>query len=109
MTVFSTLDNIGISWEVEISQEGMKTLFLSCDGQRELIGTRLGLKVALSTFQWAVNVIPSTMQWKHALIYLENIVTISKGTKARVEHVKNIFLLLHRNGVTIELKTYILT
>lgn len=62
------------------------------------------LKNAPGTFQYAMDVILSTIQWKVSLMYLDDIVIFSRSPKAHMKNFRLVLALLQNGGVTIKLK-----
>lgn len=74
-TIFTTLEASCGYWKIEIDEADRdKTTFKSHHGLYRFIQTPLGLMNAPGTFLRAIDVILSTDKWKHALIYLDDIV-----------------------------------
>lgn len=56
------------------------------------------------TFQGSIDVIISSVSWKHALEYLYDVVIFAKAPAEHIAHVPSVSRLLHQAGVTLKLK-----
>lgn len=63
-----------------------------------------GLKTAPGTFQWAFDVITSTVSWKHALVYLDYLFFSSKSGADHIGHITSDLSLIQEAGVTLKPK-----
>ena len=63
-----------------------------------------GLKNAPDTFQRAVDIILSRVKWKHAPIYLDDVIVYSTTVEAHFEHIREVLTLLQAAEVSLELR-----
>lgn len=78
--------------------------FKSHHGLFESTRMPFGLKKALGTFQWAMNVILSAVKWQFALMYLEDVVVVSRNPDEHIDHVWQVLTLFQHAAVTLKLK-----
>lgn len=49
-----------------------------------------------------MNVILSSVEWQFALVYLDDIVVLSKTFEKHIDHVRKVLLLLYNAGATLK-------
>ena len=62
-----------------------------------------GLKNAPATFQRAMDVILASVNWKYALVYLDDIVIFSNTFEEHLQHFRSVLQLLQTAGVSLRL------
>lgn len=62
------------------------------------------LKNAIGAFQRAMDVVQQSVTWQFALIYLDDIVVISKSLSEHIEFFRHDLTLLLDRNVTLKLK-----
>ena len=64
----------------------------------------LGLRDSPATFQQAMDIILSSVRWKHCIVYLDDIIVFSNTRDDHLKHLEEVFRLLKEAGVTLRLK-----
>ena len=103
--IFSTLDANSGYWQIELADEDReKTAFTSHSGVFQYKRMPFGLKNAPSTFQRTIDIVLATAKWKHAIVYLDDIVIFSRNVEEHMEHIASILAMLRNAGMTLKLK-----
>lgn len=102
-TIFPTADcHIGY-WPTEIPEaDRYKTTFSSHHGLFRIIQMPLGLKNEPTSFQRIVNLIPTILKSKYALLHLVDIIVYSKSVTELLLHVRTVFTLLQNDGAALK-------
>jgi hypothetical protein len=97
--IFTTLDcNCGY-WQIPVDPADRdKTAFTSQYCIYRFIHVPFGLRNAPGTFQRAVDIILSGVQWKTCLVYLDDVIVFSSSREAHMRHVDEAPTLLERPG-----------
>lgn len=66
----------------------------------------IGLKNAPTTFQLETDVIIVQIKWQHAIVYIGDIIVLSKTKGEFLKHIDKALLLLMNAGVAIKLKKF---
>lgn len=82
-----------------------KTAFILFSGLYHFVRMTSGLPNAPGTFHCTVNFILPSNKWKFALVYLKDIVVISKMLQQHMKQVRKVLLLVHSAGVILILKS----
>jgi len=80
-----------------------KTAFVCHEGGHEYKRMPFGLMNAPATFQRALDMILSGVEWKSCLISLDDAIVYSKTEEEHVGHVDRVLRLLQDAGVTLRL------
>lgn len=103
--IFSTLSASSGYWQIEIDERDCdKTTFTSYHWLYRFICRLFVRKSALSTFQHAMDVILLTVNWQFALIYLYDIVMLSKSVSNNLSRHCLVLGLLSDAGMSLKLK-----
>lgn len=103
--VFPTLDANSGYWQIDIDRKDIdKTAFVTHHGLFKYTRMPFGLKNAPVTFQCTMDIIPASVKWQHALVYLDDIHILSKTLEVHLKHIDEVLRLLMKAGVTIKLK-----
>lgn len=87
-TIVSTLDENSGYWQIDIDEADRdKTLFMSRHGVYRFIRMPFGMRSAPPSFQRMMDVMPSTVKWQLALVYLDDILVFSRTPKKHTDHV----------------------
>ena len=98
--IFTTLDCNEGYWQVPVEPEDRdKTTFTSYLGTFRYTRMPFGLRNAPATFQRSLDIILSGVRWQSCLIYLEDVIVLSRSTDEHLRHVE-IITLLRRAGVS---------
>lgn len=65
-----------------------------------------GLNKVLGTFQRVFNVIPASVKWKYALVYLDNVIIFSRTAVEHLNLVQRVLWPLSESGVTLILNKF---
>ena len=107
---FSTLDANSGFWQVRVAEEdSAKTAFTSHRGLYQFKRMPFGLVSAPATFQRAVDCILSSVRFRCAITYLDDIIVYSRTFKGHLEDLKVVLSLLKDAGVSLKLKKCSLT
>jgi Reverse transcriptase (RNA-dependent DNA polymerase) len=100
---FTTLDaNCGY-WQIEVSpKDRPKTAFTSHVGLHQFKRLSFGLKTAPATFQRAADVILSSVRFRCALTYIDDIVVYSRTFDQHLEDLELVLRLLRSAGVSLK-------
>lgn len=102
---FSTLDANSGCWQTEIDEaDRNKTAFTSHHEIYRFIRMPFRLRNAPGTFQRTMDFILSTVKWRFALVYFDDIAVFSKSPEEYIEHVRHVFTLLSDAAITLKLK-----
>lgn len=103
--IFSPLDANSGYCKIEIEEADRdETAFTSHHGLYQFIRMPFELRNAPDTFQRTMGVILSTLLWKCAIIYLDDIVIFSKSPQEHIGHVKTMLTLLRNASVAMDSK-----
>lgn len=103
--VLSTLNaNRGYRQVEKDNEDTDRTAFTSHHGLHRFTRMVLGLKIALGTFQRAMDVALAPAKWQTALVHQYDIVIFSKSPKEHITHVKQEHKLLLKAKETLNLK-----
>lgn len=98
------LDPNSCFWQIEMGNpDRNKATLTSRFKSHQFFRRPLALCNALRTFQLAMNFIASPVKLQFALIYFDDIIVVSRSAEEHIQHNPNVFLLLYRAGVTLNL------
>lgn len=103
--IFSTSNASSGYWDVEIGEADQDET--ACTSHHQLgrfICITLGLQNASKTSQSTMEAIFSTIKWRLARFYLNNITIFSRSPPEHKFHVRNILTFLRNAGVTFEFR-----
>lgn len=90
-TVFSFLGANSGNWQMEIEEENKdKTELNSHHGLYHFVRMQLGLKIAPETLEETMEGILASVKWRHALVYLDDMVIFSKRPEKHMKHVRQV-------------------
>lgn len=91
--------------QIEIApEERHKTAFVSHNGLYQYKRVPFGLKNAPSTFQRSIDMILSSVKWKHVIFYLEDIIVFSRNVEEHLQHLQTVLGMLQNAGISLKLK-----
>jgi len=91
-SIFTTLDLASGYWQVPIAEEDRHiTAFRTQSGLYEFNAMPFGLTNAPATFQRAMDVILSGLNWKNCLCYLDDIIIFSTSWKQHLEDLEKVW------------------
>lgn len=103
--VFSTLDCNSGYWQIPVAEEDKdKTTFVCHEGAYRYVRLPFGLSNAPATFQRAIDMILGGLKWKSCLVYLDDIIVFSRTAEDHVEHLREVFAVLQRSGLSLKAK-----
>lgn len=104
-TVFSTLDASSGYWQAGIDDvDKEKNAFTSHHGLYRFVHMPFGLHNAPRTIPPTMNLILSSVKWQFALVYLDDIVVVSKTAHQGIDLLHKVLSLLHSAGVILKPK-----
>jgi len=104
MRYFSTLDQANAYWSIPIAPEDReKTAFCTPQGLYEFHYLPFGLCNAPATFQRLMDVLLSGLQWKTALVYLDDILVFASSHDQMLDRLKEILDRLSFGGLKLRL------
>ena len=99
---FSTLDLMSGYWQIPLHPSAMeKTAFVTHNGLYEFLVMPFGLCNAPSSFQRLMSHILRGLQYKYALIYIDDILVYSKSIDEHISHLEEIFRRLREADVKL--------
>jgi transposase InsO family protein len=102
--VFSSLDLASGYWQIPIDERDIeKTAFVSREGLFEFIRMPFGLTNAPGTFQRAVDVMLSGLNWKICLVYIDDILIFSESFEMHLADLQLVFDRLKQSGFSVKL------
>ena len=103
--IFSTLDCNSGYWQLPIAERDQeKTTFTCHVGSYKFLPLPFRLRNAPATFQRAMDIILSSIRWKHCIVYLDDIIVFSNTRDDHLKHLEEVFRLLKGAGVTLRLE-----
>ena len=103
--VFTALDCNSGYWQVPVAPEDQdKTTLTAHCGTFRYTRMPFGLKTAPTTFQRALDIIPCGARWQIFLVYLDNVIVLSKDLEQHLAQVDNLLTLLQNARVSLKLK-----
>jgi len=89
---FSTLDLRTGYWQTEIHKEDVsKTSFVTRSGQYAFTVLPMGLANAPGQFQWLMDLILAGLLWESCLVYLDDIIVMSRTFKEHLSRLEAVF------------------
>lgn len=106
-TVFETLNANSGFRQVELARPDLeKAAFTSHHGHFRFIRTTSDLRKAPGTFQRTINVILSALEWKFALVCVDDIVIFSRSPSEQIARMRKVFTFINIAKVAPKLKKY---
>lgn len=103
--VFSTLDVSSGYWKIEMDDKDVdKTEFVTQHGLIRYTRMPFELKNVPATFQRAMDVIQASVKWQFGIVYIDDIIIISKLPQQYLKHTEKILRPLKKAGMTLKLK-----
>ena len=101
---FSTIDLGNAYYQVELEETSkLKTAFSTRTQQYCFNRMPFGIAAAPATFQRLMNKVLGDLNWKIAIVYLDDIIIYSKDKTKHYEHLKIIFDKIRASGLKIKL------
>ena len=102
--IFTTLDCNAGYWQVPVAPEDRdKTTFTSYLGSYRYVRMPFGLRNA-PRHSNELSIILSGVRWQTCLIYLDDVILLSKDAETHLRHVDEVLGPLGRTGVTLKLR-----
>jgi transposase InsO family protein len=99
---FSTIDLGNAYYQVELEDESkIKTAFSTKNGQYCFKRMPFGIAAAPATFQELMVKVLGDLNWKEAVVYLDDILIFAKDKKEHLQRVKNVFQKIKESGLKI--------
>lgn len=105
--IFSTLEAGSGYWQIGVQKSDRESIAIpitSYYGLYQFTIIYFGLWHAMATFQHVIDVILRTVNWHHAIVYLEEIFIFTKTIERHIFHRKMFLRLLKLAGVALKLK-----
>ena len=100
---FSTMDLASGYWQIEMHPDSIdKTAFVTHQGLFEFKVLPFGLTGATATFQMLMDCVLSGLLWKSCLVYLDDVIVFSKSFDEHVNHLNEVFEVLHKSNLKIK-------
>ena len=100
---FSTLDLQSGYFQLKVKEaDRAKTVFVTKDGLFEFLVMPFGLCNVPSTFERAMELILRGLQWKHLLIYLDDVILFSKTFPEHLGRLWEVLKRFSENGLKIK-------
>eukprot|EP00170_Pyropia_yezoensis_P004723 contig_19176_g4737 len=97
------LDANASYWQIPVALEDLdKTTFTCHEGTYKYVRLPFGLTSAPATFQRAIDMILSGVQWKTCLVYLDDVIVFSRSHEEHLAHLEEVFELLSEAGVSLK-------
>lgn len=92
--IFLTLDASSGYWRIKMYRNDVnKTAFVNHKVLYEYKRKPLGLMDGPATFELAIDAILAAIRWEYALVYIDNILVLSKTAEDYSRHLKSVFKL----------------
>jgi hypothetical protein len=103
--VFTTLDLKAGYHQIPMAEDSKKfTAFITPDGHYQYTRMPFGLTNAPAVFQRAINMALGLLRHEYALVYLDDILVISKTVEEGLERLDNVLNALNKAGLTLNLE-----
>lgn len=103
--IVSTLDANGSFWQVEIEDnDSDKKDYTLSHGRFRFSKKSFRLHNAPGMCQKTMKVLPSLIKWQFTLVYTDDTVMFFPNAVEHISHVRTVLALLHKAGVTLNLK-----
>ena len=103
-TVFLTLNCNSGYWQIPMASEDMeKTALISHYGFYRFRRIPFALMNAPGTFPRAADIILASVKWKHALVYLDDVIVYSDKLEEHFENLDSVLHFLRDAGLTLKL------
>jgi hypothetical protein len=90
-------------WQIEIEEKDKtKTAFTTEDGHYEFNRIPFGLANALKTLQHFLDIVLRPVKTKFAMVYLDDVILLSKAIKDHLNRLRSVFHLLQKAGLKIK-------
>lgn len=99
----SKLDLTSGYWQMALKEEDIeKTAFITRSGHYEFTVMPLGLTNAPATFQRAMDLVLTGLNWNTCMVYIEDIIIFSKDFDQHLPHLQPVFDRLCSNNFVVE-------
>ena len=103
--LYSTMDLAAGFYQIGVEEESRpKTAFITPEGLYEWVRMPMGLSNSPATFQRAMNMVLSGLNWITCIVYVDDIICFSKTFNEHLERLEEIFIRLTGAGLTLKLK-----
>ena len=101
---FTSLDFASGYWQIKVKGDHVaKTAFICKSGLFEFVRMPFGLCNAPSTFQRAMDILLTGLNWKFALIYIDDILVFSRNFEEHLAHLELVLQRLSNAQFTVKL------
>ncbi|RWR99343.1 hypothetical protein B4U79_08369, partial [Dinothrombium tinctorium] len=99
---FTALDLKSGFWQISLrSTDRMKTAFVTLDGLYEYVVMAMGLTNSPATFSRLMDKILGDLKWKELILYLDNIVVMSKDFEKHLATLNEVFTRFRKANLTL--------
>ncbi|CAN8074493.1 unnamed protein product [Agarophyton chilense] len=103
--VFTTLDSNSGYWQISLVEDARALKpFTAHEGLFRFTRMPFGLKNAPATFHRVMDIIMFRVQWKFAVVYLDDVIIFSWTVKEHLFHVRKVLTILQDAGITLKLR-----
>ncbi len=101
--IFTTLDCNSGYWQIPIKESDRhKTAFVSHMGSYHFKRMPFGLTNAPATFQRAIDILLSGVNWQFCLVYLDDVIVYSNTEEDHIRHVDEVLTVLGKAGLSLK-------
>ena len=94
-------------WQVQVAEKDQpKTAFCTTEGMFEFKVMPFGLCNAPATFQRLMNQVLAGLQWSHCLVYLDDVIILSKTFSEHLASLNQVFACLYQAGLKPQPKNF---
>ena len=102
--IFTTLDAYSGYWQMNVAKEDRhKTAFVCHAGSNQCKRMPFGLTNAPATFQRGLDMVLTQFKWKTCLVYLDDVIILSRTPEEHIQHVNDVLACLSASGVTLKI------
>ena len=101
--LFTTQDLRSGYWQLSVSPEDReKTAFVTPTGSREYLRLPFGLSGAPTSFDRAMQIIMSGLNYDSCLCYFDDIIIPSKGIQEHCERLEKVLTRIHQHNLKVK-------
>ncbi len=101
----TTLDCNSGCWQIPVYEgDRNKIAFISHMSSYSFTRMQFGLTKTSVTFQRAVDILPSEVNWQFCLAYLDDIIFYSKSEENHIRYVDEVLSILRKAGLSLKFK-----
>jgi len=102
--VFSTLNCNAGYWQIPVADEHAHPTAFTChSGAWQCVRLPFGLCNAPATFQMAMDMILVVVKWQICLVYLDDVIVLSRSPEKHLQHLDEVLQRLGKAGATLKM------